>query len=273
VDSLGKYSGVVIIILGVILLVGYIGPLPLKPSIGMAQQVSPLTAPPSVQEDTAYFIQIYSIRDHFIGESIPISGLTNIPDGEQIHLQIYTDEFYPERSQRIDSKFTVERPHLSEGPWEVRADARSFPAGRYFLEVFRESDPKVRTSGQFRILNPESLWMTIVSPGPTMMGDGFTINAETNLPAGDTIHILITERPEKNPQDGYGTWEPEGNTTVNRNIPVRNTWSYSLAATPPAHPANYSILACSVNYPGICAWKYFDLIPAAPRPSTSSLAG
>gem|GEM_PF-4337594 len=273
-NSLGKFSPVIIVILGLILLAGYIGPLPARQAVGMSQPSPPLNAAVTLAPgEPAYYLQVHGIRDHIQGEWISISGITNIPGGEQVRLVIYTDELHPETSERAAREFTIDRPSLSEGPWEVRVDARAFPAGKYFLEVSRMSDPAVRTSGQFRILRPERLWMTIASPGSVMTRDGFRINAETNLPAGDTLHVRITERPEKDPQDGYGTWEPEGNTTVNRDSLVKNTWSYQLEALPPAHPGNYSIHACSVNYPETCAWQYFDLIPAIPRPSTSSLAG
>lgn len=271
--SLGKYCRVIILILAFIVLAEWVEPVPSGQSIGTTQPASPALVSPIVQADPSYYVQIYPIRDHRIGEPVSITGITNIPDGEPIHLLIYSDELHPAASQRITMNFTVERPHLSEGMWEVRVDTRSFPAGKYFLEVFRETEPTVRTSDQFRILNPERLWMTIVSPGTMMTGDGFTINAETNLPAGDTIHVMITENLEKKHSDELGTWEPEGNTTVNRNTLMKNTWSYYLTAKPPAHPANYTIFACSVNYPEICSWQHFELIPAIPRPSTSSLAG
>ena len=224
-----------------------------------------------VPGNAPYYLQIYPIRDYFTSDRVTIGGITSIPDEESLRLMIYNDEVRNDQSLFINTNTTVHHPNSSEGIWNIEFDADTFPSGPYFVEAFRENDPSVRTSAQFRVRAPEKLWVNITPWNTIYMGARYRIYGETNLPVGDTVQVTINELfPSTQFQNGT-PWVFEENATVLHDSVIKNFWSVTFVTTTPVHLGNYSIAVCSVNYPEVCTNDIFSVLSEVPRPSTSRL--
>jgi hypothetical protein len=136
-----------------------------------------------------------------------------------------------------------------------------------------DSDARVSTSGEFRILNLEDLWLEVPPWDVMEMGITYRMNGHTNLPAGTIVQVNITEYENDPSSRANITWVFTRTVTVERESVTRNLWACAFPILPPVHPGNYSVSACSVQYPGVCSVTSIPVVPARYHPSTSSLAG
>lgn len=243
--------------------------IPTTPEAVSSPVVLPLPSPDIVPR----YIQIYPPRDIRAGERLTLRGITSIPEGEPVGIELYSDESKTNDSRILGMSFSLNRTGLSEGLWEEELDTSQIPAGHYFINIFRDHDGQVRTSGEFRVLDREELWLTIYQWDDLEMGITYRIYGDTNLPAGDRVQVNITEYAADPSSRDNTSWIYTSNAIVEHVQIANNFWACVFTIIPPVHPGNYTLSACSVNYPGVCSVTAIPVVPARPRPSTSSLVG
>ena len=234
---------------------------------------SPVVLPSPSPDTVPRYIQIYPPRDLRAGERLTPRGITNIPEGEPVGIELYSEESKTNDSRIISTSFILNRTGLSEGTWVEELDTSRLPVGHYFISIFREQDSQVRTSGEFRVLDREVLWLTINRWDDLEMGITYSIYGDTNLPAGDIVQVNITEYAADPSSRDNTSWSYTSNAIVEHVRITNNSWACVFAIMPPVHPGNYTLSACSVNYPNVCSVTVIPVVPAQPRPSTSSLVG
>lgn len=265
------FTGGIILVL-LVLAAGCAGTLQDRAAPTTPEAVSPSVVLHTPAPDpVSRFIQIYPPRDLRTGEKLTLRGIASIPEGETVGFELYSDERMSGDSRILSTSFILNRTGLSEGTWEKELDTGQLTAGHYFISIFRDRDSQVRTSGEFRVLDKEDLWLKVTPWDSMDMGITYRMYGDTNLPAGDIVQVNITEYAQDPSSFANTSWRFTRDVTVERESVTKNFWACMFTIMPPVHPGNYSVSACSVNYPGVCSVTIIPVVPARPRPSTSSL--
>jgi len=174
----------------------------------------PATISPSIDSAAGALFIAADPADVFpAGGKVTLNGETNLPPGEKIDYSVSTGFFSPggpkfDNPANASGTTSVSRG-ISGNTWSFTIDTDKFRTGKYIAELGSERFPGVNTSFFFYLQkNPDSTeptdasptgmvytspdyWITIDPVGTHAIGDIFSINGTTNLPAQENLTMVI----------------------------------------------------------------------------------
>lgn len=207
-----------------------------------------LAEPPS--GENGYWITIDPVSPHYIGETINITGKTNLPDNEKIWVTGIADQAINYRITKGESAFEQFYNDPYRRTWiildgECMTNA-NIPIKSFFCLIntskkstesfhFSVSSKKVEANSTLQIWNR---WMAFDSfERNVSIGDVFTVTGTTNAPVGSYLYLVVFG-------DKSGWMAPSG-------FPCNHCIQLNTTVVKPDQPSHNGTFAFTIDTSGL----------------------
>ena len=211
------------------------------------------------------------VPDRTTGKPVRLSGITNIPAGESVSVEVVRVAESDSASSRVlsESVFSDNVPVAAgeDNTWSVMMDTAGFLPGVYAVNlknVLYQQGPRFLLEPAKEI----SPWWITIHPLPdTVIGKQVVISGSTNLPAGTLLDVVVKSSsllavgPESVPKIFSGT------VTVQEGAAGVNVWHVSMD-THGVHADQYEVAVTHADT-STRSFEYINLCTAESLSGTS----